>query len=140
MSANGNPTATLHRLADTGLTVSFPEEDVRGRRVLDRAGEELGTVDDLLVDDAEHKVRFLQVASGGVLGLGEQKLMIPVDAITRITDEAVRVDQAREHVAGAPPYDPSVTRDTYWEEVYGYYGYGPYWSASYVYPPFPFYP
>jgi sporulation protein YlmC with PRC-barrel domain len=140
MTTDGNTTATLRRLGESGLTVSFPEEDVRGRRVLDREGEELGTVDDLLVDDRDHKVRFLQVASGGILGLGEQKVMIPVDAIAQIVEDAVHVDQTREHVAGAPRYDPSVTRDTYWEEVYGYYGYGPYWSAGYVYPPFPSYP
>ena len=140
MTANGNKTATLLRLSETGLTVSFPEEDVRGRKVLDRAGEEVGTVDDLLVDDVEHKVRFLQVACGGILGLGEQKVMIPVDAITRITAEAVQIDQERERVAGAPHYDPTITRDTYWEEVYGYYGYGPYWAPGYVYPAYPFYP
>jgi len=140
MTADGNKTATLHRLGETGLTVSFPEEDVRGRNIVDRAGEELGTVDDLLVDDAEYKVRFLQVASGGVLGLGAQKVMIPVDAISRITDEAVHVDLERERVAGAPHYDPTITRDTYWEEVYGYYGYGPYWSPGYTYPAYPFYP
>ena len=140
MTANGNKTATLLRLSETGLTVSFPEEDVRGRKVLDRAGEEVGTVDDLLVDDVEHKVRFLQVACGGILGLGEQKVMIPVDAIVRITDEAVQIDQERERVAGAPRYDPTITRDTYWEELYGYYGYGPYWAPGYVYPAYPFYP
>ena len=140
MTSSGNTPATLRRLGETGLTVSFPEEDIRGRTVLDRAGEELGTVDDLLVDDAEHKVRFLQVASGGLLGLGEQKVMIPVDAISRITDEAVQVDQGRERVAGAPHYDPSITHDTYWEDVYGYYGYGPYWTPGYTYPAYPFYP
>ena len=140
MTDNRNRTATLLRLGETGLTVSFPEEDVRGRTVVDRAGEELGTVDDLLVDDAEKKVRFLQVASGGLLGLGEQKVLIPVDAISRITEDAVQVDQDRERVAGAPPYDPSITRDTYWEEVYGYYGYGPYWTPGYAYPAYPFYP
>ncbi len=140
MTANGNKTATLLRLSETGLTVSFPEEDVRGRKVLDRAGEQVGTVDDLLVDDVEHKVRFLQVACGGILGLGEQKVMIPVDAIVRITDEAVQIDQERERVAGAPHYDPTITRDTYLEELYGYYGYGPYWAPGYVYPAYPFYP
>ena len=140
MAENDNKIATLLRLGETGLTVSFPEEDIRGRTVLDRAGEELGTVDDLLVDDVEHKVRFLQVASGGLLGLGEQKIMIPVDAISRITEDAVRVDQDRARVAGAPHYDPTITRDTYWEEVYGYYGYGPYWAPGYTYPAYPFYP
>ena len=140
MTTNGNRTATLLRLGETGLTVSFPEEDVRGRKVVDRDGEELGTVDDLLVDDAEHKVRFLQVASAGILGLGAQKVMIAVDAISRITDEAVQIDQERARVAAAPHYDPTITRDTYWEEVYGHYGYGPYWTPGYTYPAYPFYP
>ena len=129
--------ATLRRLGDSNLTVAFPDEDVRGRPVLDRDGEEVGTVSDLIVDDSETRVRFLEVASGGVLGIGETKVLIPVDVIARITDEAVRIDDTREHVGGSPRYDPTLAGRPYWENVYGYYGYGPYWVPGYVYPPYP---
>ncbi len=131
---------TLVKLGDTDLTVADPAEDVRGRTVVDRHGEEVGTVDDLLIDDREHKVRFLRVAAGGFLGLGQEKFLIPVDALTRIGGDAVHIDQTREHVAGGPRYDPDLAEDLgYWADAYGYYGYGPYWGPGYVYPPYPYY-
>ena len=133
-------TAQLRKLDDTDLTVADHAIDIRGRKVRDRAGEEIGTVDDLLVDDRELKVRFLQVASGGFLGLGEDKFLIPVDAITRISDDTVHVDQTREQVAGAPRYDPALAREQDWSETYNYYGYTPFWGAGYVYPAYPYYP
>ena len=131
-------TATLMKLSDSALTVANPDEDIRGRKVVDRAGEEVGTVDDLMIDDRDRKVRFLRVASGGFLGLGETKFMIPVDAITRITDDVVWIDQTRERLAGAPPYDPELADNAYWQALYGYYGYSPYWSDGYVNPGFPY--
>jgi sporulation protein YlmC with PRC-barrel domain len=128
-------TATLERLSDTDLTVAQPSQDVRGRKVVDRAGEDLGEVDDLLIDGEEKRVRFLHVASGGFLGLGESKSMIPVDAISSIDEDKVHLDKTREDVAKAPPYDPELTIDAgYWNGVYGYYGYAPFWSPGYVYP------
>jgi sporulation protein YlmC with PRC-barrel domain len=132
--------STLLRLSETNLTVLDPSEDVRGLTVLDRDNEEIGQVDDLLVDDGEHKVRFLEVSSGGFLGLGARTFLIPVDAITRIHNDHIHIDQTREHVAGAPEYDPKVVRErNYYEEVYGHYGYSPYWGPGYAYPAFPLY-
>lgn len=132
--------ANLLRLSDTELTVAEAAEDVRGYVVLDRGGEETGHVDDLMLDDKEHKVRFLQVASGGFLGLGERKFLIPVDAVTRIHDNHVNIDQTREYVAGSPEYDPKVVPEpTYYDSLYGYYGHSPFWAPGYVYPPYPVY-
>ena len=137
-------TATLRRLSDIGLTVADPAEDIRKRQVIDRDGEEIGTVNDLFVDERERHVRFLEVASGGFLGLGQTKFLIPVDAITNIRDDTVTVNQTRERIAAAPPYDPDlIHRDTgewgYYGDVYQYYGYPPYWGPDYVYPPYPRY-
>jgi len=134
-----SPTATLEKLSDANLTVADPNEDIRGRKVLDKNGDEVGTVDDLLIDDRERKVRLLEVASGGFLGLGATKVLIPVEAITTI-DEQVHINHTREHVARAPRYDPDLVQDQhYLGGVYGYYGYGPFWGAGYGYPMFPYY-
>ncbi len=140
MAPHASSTATLLKLGDSDLTVASPEEDVRGHRVLDREGRDVGEVDDLIVDERKAKVRFLEVASGGFLGLGETKLMIPVDAITRIAGDAVCIDESRDKVVGAPRYDPVLVNDSYWGAVYGYYGYSPHWASGYVYPPYPRYP
>jgi sporulation protein YlmC with PRC-barrel domain len=132
--------SALSKLSETGQTVASADEDVRGRKVLDRDGEDVGRVDDLLVDDAERKVRFLLVAHGGFLGIGDTKSYIPVDAITRITEDEVHIDQARERVAGAPKYDPDMVNEPdYYPGIYGYYGYAPFWGPGYLYPAFPYY-
>lgn len=137
--------ATLVRLSDTKLTVADPAEDIRDRNVVDRNGDEIGDVNDLFIDDREKRVRFLEVASGGFLGLGEKKVLLPVDAITRISDDTVYVNQTRQHVAGAPDYDPDLIHEdagegSYYGNVYRHYGYTPYWGPGYMYPGYPYYP
>lgn len=132
-------TATLSKLSDTGQTVADPAEDIRGRKVKDKGGEDIGRVDDLLIDDHDHKVRFLRVEHGGILGFGATASFIPVDAISRITDDDVQISQARRHVADAPGYDPDLADATgYYGDLYGYYGYTPFWGVGYVPPGFPF--
>jgi CBS domain-containing protein len=132
--------ATLLRLSDTDLMLADQSEDIRGRKALDMADEELGKIDDLLIDEREQKVRFLQVASGGFLGLGTTKFLLPVDAIMRITPEAVYINQTREKIAGAPRYDPALVDEPYVGNLYTHYGYPPYWGLGYQYPPYPYYP
>lgn len=135
-----NQAETLVKLTDTDETIISSDEDIRGRHVKDKSGEDLGKVDELLIDTTENKVRFLIVASGGFLGLGEQKSFIPVDAVTQVQDEEVRIDQTRERVAGAPAYDPELVEvEGFYNDIYGYYGYTPYWGAGYLYPGYPYY-
>ncbi|MDQ6682606.1 MAG: PRC-barrel domain-containing protein [Chloroflexota bacterium] len=119
---------TLSRLRDNAKTVSSSDEDVRGRMVKDKHGQDLGKIEGLMIDDVERKVRFMEVGTGGFLGFGERKSFIPVETITRITADEVHIDRTREHVAGAPPYDPAVvTEDArYFFGLYPYYGYAGY--------------
>jgi sporulation protein YlmC with PRC-barrel domain len=119
-----NDTATLSLLGDTDLTIADTDEDIRGRTVKDKDGEDIGQVDDLLIDEDDRKVRFMRVESGGFLGMGETKVFIPIDAITMITDIEVRINQSHEHVARAPRYDPQLVADrTYLGDLYTYYGF-----------------
>ena len=75
------------------------------------------------------------VEHGGFLGFGETKSLIPVDAVTKITEEDVFVDQSRERVVAAPGYAPDLVDDRpHHASVYGYYGYEPYWGGGYMYP------
>src|SRR5258705_3370332 len=113
---------TLLRLSDTGLTIADPAQDVRGLHVVDSAEQDVGRVEDLLIDDAEKKVRFLLVGSGGFLGLGEKQVLIPVDAITKITNDRVHINRARDHVASGPAYDPKLEDErlhAHYSDVYG---------------------
>jgi len=131
------PMPELIRLRDDAMTVSSSDEDIRGRMVKDANGEDLGKVDGLLIDATEKKVRLMEVASGGFLGFGEQKSLIPIESITRITADEVQISHTREHVAGAPRYDPDLAAvdADYFFSLYPYYGYQGYmgigpWDTS----------
>ena len=106
-----NYNATLYILGDRGQTVDQSTNDMRGRQVKDTNGDSIGKVADLLVDDQEKKVRFLLVEHGGFLGFGETKSWIPVDAVRKITEDDVLIDQSGERVAVAPGYDPDLVDD-----------------------------
>ena len=136
------PTSTLRRLNDVGEMVAYADEDVRGRTVLDDAGHTVGTVDGLMVDDDRSRVRFLRVECGGFLGIGATHVMIPVDAISNISEDTVTIARAGEHLRGAPRYDPALIDEhdeSYWGDIYGYYGYVPFWGLGYRHPQYPHY-
>jgi uncharacterized protein (TIGR02271 family) len=75
-------TNNLRRLSDADLEVAQDEPDVRGWTVIDQAGEEWGDVEDLIVDAAAMKVRYLQIdpdddhetSNGGAL-------YVPIDRV-----------------------------------------------------------
>ena len=50
-------------------------------RVVLQGGEDVGEVDDLVLDFTQQHVVYLVVGAGGVLGIGEKDLLIPWDAI-----------------------------------------------------------
>ncbi|QNE14576.1 PRC-barrel domain containing protein [Pseudarthrobacter sp. NBSH8] len=129
----------LLKLSDTEQTVALGEVDIRGYQVKSRDGEDIGKIQDLLIDPVDNRVRFLIVASGGFLGIGKEQSFIPVDAVTGINEDQVNIDQTREHIAGAPQYDPELSStQAYQEAVYGHYNYMPYWTSGYVLTGYPF--
>ena len=72
----------LVKLGDTDLTFEGPSrDDVRGREVCSTGREEIGTVEDPYVDEQEREVRYLDVRAGGLLGIGEKHLLIPVSIV-----------------------------------------------------------
>jgi sporulation protein YlmC with PRC-barrel domain len=129
----------LDRLSDTGLTLSDPSQDIRGRKVVDRHGADIGHVSGLFVDEDERRVRMLEIRAGGFIGIGERHFLLPVDAIMKIGKDEVRVSETRERIVHSPMYDPTLikapTRE-HWEPFYGYYGLSPYWGDGYMYPTF----
>ncbi|BBL80984.1 hypothetical protein RxyAA322_28380 [Rubrobacter xylanophilus] len=92
---------------------------IRGEKVLDHAGEEVGTVEDAYVWSRVPAVHLLRVSAAS----GED-LLIPVDAVTGVSEEGVRVEQGRARILQGPRYgeekipDPEARRAAF--EHYGY--------------------
>ena len=113
----------LMRLSDSDHIVADPDQDIRGRTVLDCDGKEIGKVDDLLIDTELQTVRLLRVEHGGLFGIGATPLYIPVEAIERVTGDEVVVSRSRAQVAEAPHYDPDLFDGRrYFAELRRHYG------------------
>ena len=126
-------------LGETYRTVADPEADVRGRTAIDSNGDQIGRVEDLLVDDEEDRVRFLRIGSGGFLGLGREHFLVPVDAVTAVGRDVVIISRDRTRLEDVPGYDPDLADDRgYYDRIYGWWGYPPYWAPGYAYPPYPY--
>jgi sporulation protein YlmC with PRC-barrel domain len=128
----------LISIAESGRWIADPRADVRRRAVLDRDGEEVGTVEDLLIDDEEQRVRMLRVERGGFLGIGAEHFLVPVDAVASVTEDAVHIDRERTRLTDVPGYDPEVADEpAHYADVYGFWGYPAHWAPGYGYPGFP---
>lgn len=66
---------TLTRLRDTDDTIANTSTDIRGMEVVDTDGETLGKIDGLFFDEHEQKIRLMEIASGGFLGLNQKKVV-----------------------------------------------------------------
>jgi sporulation protein YlmC with PRC-barrel domain len=108
---------------DSDLTLPHSGDDIRWYQVVDDADADLGKVDQLLIDEEARRVRFLRVESGGFLGLGTTKVLVPVEAIKEIAGEVVRLKDPRDKIAKSPIYDPMLVDENYYASVYDYYGY-----------------
>ncbi|HWV24851.1 MAG TPA: PRC-barrel domain-containing protein [Thermomicrobiales bacterium] len=129
---SGLPFPTLVTLSDTNLTLKDPSQDVRNHKVIDKDGDDVGHVKDLLIDEDTRQVRFLLVASGGFLGIGEHSVMIPAESIIHTGDKTVQVSFSRHHIAQGPVFDADRTgHESFWADAYGHYESIPFWAPGY---------
>ena len=106
---------------------------VIGDSVVNRAGETLGKIEELMLDLEKGRVAYAVLSFGGVLGMGEKMYVVPF--------EALKLDGSREHftldidqnrLKNAPGFDknhpPQASDRTWGAEVYKFYGIKPYWQ------------
>jgi hypothetical protein len=109
------------------------QHDLRGRTVLASSGRYLGVVDNLYVDDDERQLRFVDVLTGGFLGLGRTHHLVPIEALVPAEEAtrlglygAVQLQVDREKVERSPTLpNPLAGPDPELQEaIRQYYGYG----------------
>jgi sporulation protein YlmC with PRC-barrel domain len=117
----------LIKLSDSeDLRLREPLQDIRGLDVYDNNGEQIGTVEDLYVDQEAQFPRFLDVGAGGFLGIGKKHFLVPFEEVSRSVSEEERVvvRQNRDKVLGSPDFDPDeIPKLDLQRAVYAYYGY-----------------
>ena len=102
-------------------------------RVINSKGEELGKLEELMLDIDSGCVGYAVLSFGGILGIGDKLFAIPWDAMRLDTDrKAFILDIDRERLGKAPGFDknnwPQTGNRDWMLEVYRFYGSEPYWQ------------
>jgi hypothetical protein len=89
---------------------------------------EIGSIEDLIIDDSNWSVRYLVSSAGS--WLEGKKVLVAPPWILRVSwaEECLEVDLPRRVVEGLPPYDPAEPVNRVYEErLYDYLGRPRYW-------------
>ena len=113
----------LIKLSNTDLHLEEPWQDIRELDVYDTYGEQIGSVEDLYVDQQARHPHFLDVSAGGFLGIGKRHFLIPVEEVSReVSENQVTVNHSREKVMGLPAFDPDMLLELDLQHaIYAYY-------------------
>ena len=110
---------------------------IMGHKVVNTAGEQLGSIKELMIDLDGGLIAYAVLSFGGILGMGDKLFAIPWEALT--IDEENRtliLDVDKAVLENAPGFDKDNWPDNAKYEagwllgVYEYYGYSPYWMPD----------
>jgi len=106
-------------------------EKVEGTRVYNGAGDQLGTVDEIMIGKRSGKVAYAVMSFGGFLGIGERYHPLPWNVLTY--DESKGgyvVNMNEEQLKSAPHFareeiDPYFSRREEMDRLHTFYGVPP---------------
>ena len=104
-----------------------------GDKVRNSAGEDLGKVDEIMIDIPSGKIAYAVLSFGGILRMGNKLFAVPWNALKVDEDEKCFIlDMDKKTLENAPGFDkdqwPDMA-DTGWgTEVFQYYRTTPYWE------------
>jgi sporulation protein YlmC with PRC-barrel domain len=106
---------------------------LNGDAVVNAAGEDLGKIDDIMIDTPTGRVAYAVLSFGGFLGMGDKLFAIPWDRLKLDEDNhrfILNIDKGT--LEKAPGFDkdnwPDMGDPSWGSRVYSYYGSRPYWD------------
>lgn len=104
-----------------------------GYRVINPVGEDLGKIEDIVVDMESRQIAYAVLSFGGLLGFGDKLFAIPWEALKLSSNEDEFIFHVhREALENAPGFDkyhwPEMADRQWGAGIYDYYGYQPYWK------------
>lgn len=117
----GHEAATAHLISGT--------EDVKGTKVYSPAGDDLGHIDDVMIDPSSGKVVYGVLQFGGFLGIGSDYHPIPFGKLRYDNARGAYVtDLTKAQLEAAPAHATDWRSDRAWQKrSYDHYGVSPYW-------------
>jgi sporulation protein YlmC with PRC-barrel domain len=106
-----------------------------GTDVENAQGEDLGQIEDVVLDPQDGRVAYAVLSFGGILGVGEKYFAIPWSALTAKAgeDDTLILSVDKEKLKNAPGFNknswPNMADRTWGKEIHSYYGVPPYWEG-----------
>ena len=103
-----------------------PHQELRQKSVFDSGSRHIGQVANLYVEEDSRRLRFVDVVTGGFLGLGRQHCLVPVEAITDQAPGSITLGVDQRTLEGGPAFfNPQVVPDERLQRATReHYGYG----------------
>jgi sporulation protein YlmC with PRC-barrel domain len=106
-----------------------------GNSVRNAAGEDVGKIDEIMIDVPTGRVAYAVLSFGGILRMGNKLFAVPWSALKLDEDEKcfiLNVD--KQTLEKAPGFDknnwPDMADTSWGTEVYQYFGARPYWEGE----------
>src|SRR5208282_1521581 len=106
---------------------------VIGSRVVNGQNEDLGKIEDLVLDVGAGRIAYAVLSFGGFVGLGEKYFAIPWNAFHfNLKESRVVLNVDKKLLASAPGFEkerwPNMADSTWGNSIHKHYGYTPYWE------------
>jgi sporulation protein YlmC with PRC-barrel domain len=106
---------------------------ISGDKVVNRKGDDLGDIKDLMIDVSNGHVVYAVLQFGGLLGLGSKLFAVPLSAMKVDTEHHRFIfDQDKETLKNAPGFDkddwPNFSDRNWGSHIHEHYGVRPYWE------------
>lgn len=118
-------------LETTPLTLSATS--IIGDQVVNRAGEDLGEIHEIMIDINRGRVAYAVLSFGGLLGIGDKLFAIPWDMIAiDKANKRVVLEVTQEQLDKADGFAkdawPDFAEESFHTSTYGYWRHTPYWA------------
>jgi sporulation protein YlmC with PRC-barrel domain len=122
-----NRTGVNHEGANANRPVQrLTATSIIGDSVENRKGEQLGKIDNLMIDLSTGRVDYAVIEHGGLLGVGSKLFAIPFEQLQ--VDEVKEIfilDRDKDYVKESPGFDsshwPATNDHSYFDSVNSYY-------------------
>src|ERR1035437_8034703 len=110
------------------------KKTVIGSKVVNAQNEDLGKIEDLVLDAGAGRIAYAVLSFGGFLGMGDKYFAIPWNAfLFNLKENRAVLNVDKKKLESAPGFDkdnwPNMADSTWGTSIYTHYGYTPYWEA-----------
>lgn len=118
-------------------------DKLSGAEVQNQQGENIGEIDRVLFDVKTGQIGFVTLTSGGVLGVGEDKYIVPFNALQKDMSQGTEaqsgerqlrftLNKQKDQLKEVPQGDieESLTQEELSRGIFEHYGVSPYWEGA----------